>query len=176
MKTLTTIILILISLNIFSQDATIFINKYGDTCTNISYGASLIFKNTTGTSSLAIGQTSVGGFYSGCDTSIFIGDGGGVDWSDSANKLIIPNLRPISIGKSMNEYHDEWLIKRLTQYETDCFNDSTAHYYYSVSDMFESWEVQCNKGDTTIFGGICPEHWHHEEPTFKGFIKWLKQK
>ena len=83
--------------------------------------------------------------------------------------LIISDPKPV---KQYTVITDQLLF----EYETDCFNDSTAHYYYSVSDMFESWEVQCNKGDTTIFGGICPEHWHHEEPTFKGFIKWLKQK
>ena len=165
MKTLLTTILILLSVMMNAQDVTIFINKYGDTCTNISYGASLIFKNTTGTSSLAIGQTSVGGFYSGCDTSIFIGDGGGVDWSDSANKLIIPNLRPISIGKSMNEYYDEWLIKRLTQYETECFNDST--YMKPLKPgIYYSDEIPDNY----------KPGWTHKEPTFKGFIKWLKQK
>ena len=168
MKTLLTTILILFSVIVIAQDTTIFINKYGDTCTNISYGASLIFKNTTGTSSLAIGQTSVGGFYSGCDTSIFIGDGGGVDWSDSANKLIIPNLRPISIGKSMNEYYDEWLIKRLTQYETDCYNDSTlwdspVYFGYGESSPY-------------IFYKIDNEWYRRTNPTFKGFIKWLKQK
>jgi len=140
MKTLTTIILILISLNIFSQDATIFINKYGDTCTNISYGASLIFKNTTGTSSLAIGQTSVGGFYSGTESV-----------------------------KQYTVITDQLLF----EYETDCYNDSI---YIQVDEWVK--EEHGGKGGMPKFTTgyqVTKWIWWHEEPTFKGFIKWLKE-
>ena len=70
---------------------------------------------------------------------------------------------------------EEFILDLLIEYETDCFNDSAVSYYYTLCDM-GCWDVPCNKGDTLWHGGLCPEHWHHEEPTFKGFIKWLKLK
>ena len=65
-------------------------------------------------------------------------------------------------------------VKDMIEYEKQCYNDSTARYYYLVCDN-GCYEVPCNKGDKSFFGE-CPIHWEHKKPTFEGFIIWIKKK
>ena len=146
MKTLTTIILILFTIGLNAQTEKLYID------------------NTNTTTPLTP-----------CHIAIGMGFGEDTTYAElwDYQSLILPDLSPKAIMD--NEMFCAFTLQMLEQYETDCYNDSTVHYYYTLCDM-GCWDVPCNKGDTLWHGGLCPEHWHHEEPTFKGFIKWLKLK
>jgi len=66
------------------------------------------------------------------------------------------------------------LIDLLVEYETDCFNDSVYRmvdvWHYSHSEGTEFSGGRFNVGYQTM-----ELKWVHREPTFKGFIKWLKK-
>lgn len=81
------------------------------------------------------------------------------------------------------------LYDDLFDYENECFNDSTALYYYTVCDWGcvnipcdpnakkELIEIYHEDGTITLEELMpCIKHWHHKEPTFIGFINWLKSK
>jgi len=65
-----------------------------------------------------------------------------------------------------------------SEYETECYNDSTASYYYTVCDGSDCWDVPCKKGSSIWFNDSqkCPEHWTHRGPTLTGFIEFLRKK
>ena len=77
----------------------------------------------------------------------------------------------IDLGVELNR--DEWLMKLLTDYETYCYNDSI---YIQVDEWVK--EEHGGKGGMPKFTTgyqVTKWIWWHEEPTFKGFIKWLKE-
>lgn len=70
-------------------------------------------------------------------------------------------------------YHDDPIIRMsdLIEYETECYNDSTKVWEHT----FEPTSIMDCAYD---YGCIYPHHYgwvmHHHEPTFTGFIQWLK--
>lgn len=61
-------------------------------------------------------------------------------------------------------------------YKTDCYNDSTVSYYYTLCD-WDCWDVPCNKGETILMDQKCPEHWEHKSPNnLSRFMNWIEKK
>ena len=71
----------------------------------------------------------------------------------------------------------------VMDYATKCYNDSTVEYFYKMCDGPDCWKVPCEKGECISiwesmpeYDAYCPAHWYHKEPTFSGFIEYLKKK
>ena len=147
MKTLTTIILILFTIGLNAQTEKLYIDNTNTTTPLIPCHDSTLWPNDTSDHHLAIG----------------------IDES---------YLEEPYIPRSNGVFNDtkEVVLSLLIKYETDCYNDSTVSYYYTLCD-WDCWDVPCNKGDTLWHGGLCPEHWHHKKMgDLSDFIKWLKLK
>ena len=70
-----------------------------------------------------------------------------------------------------NEIFKAFLLQALTEYETDCYNDST---YITVS-LFT--EQPSNNISYVRYGYYTnTKIWEHKQPTFPDFIKWLHTK
>ena len=69
------------------------------------------------------------------------------------------------------------IVQQWKEYQVECYADSTASYYYTLCD-WDCWKVPCKKGEIIglLNDNICPEHWTHREPTFTGFIEFLKRR
>ena len=85
-------------------------------------------------------------------------------------ELIVDGYPVISNTKNYNSAckttpMEDQLLEILTQYQTECYNDSTLFEGYvnkitASGIVWQEWEV----------------FYTHREPTFTGFIEWLKQK
>lgn len=67
--------------------------------------------------------------------------------------------------------HNDPIIRMsdLTEYQTECYNDSTLVQAYIPYD--------CNIiGCMVMHESKYVEYWIHKEPTFEGFINWLKSR
>lgn len=69
---------------------------------------------------------------------------------------------------------EERLLKLLQEYETDCYNDSTLRNVY-IDPNYTQYDKN-GFGYRTTMGGYYEKQWTRKEPTFKGFINWLKDK
>lgn len=96
---------------------------------------------------------------------------------------------PYGVYDKIPEYQSDWLIpydpiirmSDLLQYQTECYNDSmqvTRHINTSMSCMY-----MLTGDEDTDRHAKCLQEWHkdiqvwiHREPTFTGFIEWLKRK
>lgn len=71
--------------------------------------------------------------------------------------------------------HEDEILFLLELYERECYKDSTESRY----DFFK-YEGKLFKQEPSIDPGFYPNYshtgyvWEHREPTFIGFIKWLK--
>lgn len=67
-------------------------------------------------------------------------------------------------------------------YRNECYNDSTAEYYYTICADGECWDRPCEPNGAyktigfTPYSYPCPVHWKHKTPTFEGFIIWIEKK
>lgn len=97
------------------------------------------------------------------------------------NEVALPNFRPSqqqNIGYEIIDFEDR-LLELLDLYSTECYNDSTELFYYTINGR----RYFCNEGDTLwLFSYAddivtCNGRWHHtHKPTFTGFIEWLKER
>ncbi|MFA5772920.1 MAG: hypothetical protein WC974_09345 [Thermoplasmata archaeon] len=91
-------------------------------------------------------------------------------------------IYPIDFMDGNGKHHDvikEALINLLTNYQDECYADSTEEcfnvYVYDGKEAFQ----HCSNHDIDL--GFNPAYketrniWTHKEPTFIGFIEWLKK-
>lgn len=71
---------------------------------------------------------------------------------------------------SMDKAIDYRIAELLTEYEKDCYNDSTQVMVYVNPNTEKS------DSSYTLMAGWNELIWKHKEPTFADFIKWLKTK
>jgi hypothetical protein len=72
-------------------------------------------------------------------------------------------------------------LKDYQQYETECYADSSKQYYRleQVWGERDSWRMAKILVDTETAENckcILPYFYTHREPTFTGFMEWLKKK
>lgn len=96
----------------------------------------------------------------GIDTFYLIADG---DIIDNNKFTPLPQI-----------FYEEYItIKDIFEYEAECFNDSMKYLRLLGEEKIDT--LIDNLGGYTIMRYIEPKYlYKHKEPTFKGFIKWLK--
>jgi len=71
-------------------------------------------------------------------------------------------------------------IKFYEKYETECFNDSTKQCfnYFTYLNLIY-YKTPCSKGDIDLRSGVfieTGEEWVHVQPSFIGFMQWMKKR
>lgn len=61
-------------------------------------------------------------------------------------------------------------LSDLIEYQTECYNDSTLVQAYIPYDCGQPFCLVDHPKSTYV------EYWIHAEPTFEGFIKWIKSR
>ena len=87
------------------------------------------------------------------------------------DESFVPVMPPIDWSK---EYFVISLLDLYGQYEKECYADSTNQGWgVWLSDMEQNWWMPC---DSTAIWCEPFERYSHKEPTFKGFIEFVKTK
>ena len=102
----------------------------------------------------------------------------GQEWETDSTEIKLPviTLKCYNSASKTTPIEDG-LFKLLTKYQTECYNDSTEVTY----DWFE-FDGKRYSWTPTIDPGINPNYigtwaiWEHRQPTFTGFIQWLKER
>ena len=81
-------------------------------------------------------------------------------------------------GAVRNATFAEELLFLLQDYETECYNDSTyvEYWQYHESPSYTDSITGASFVYTVHYSPTTIKEWQHKEPTFKGFIEWLKNK
>ena len=78
---------------------------------------------------------------------------------------VFQDVKYINLPSSLN-----WMLTYYDLYENECYNDSTNEIYH-INDF-----VACyGWGDGCEYSGHWKYMYFHKQPTFEGFIKYLKQ-
>ena len=81
-------------------------------------------------------------------------------------------------GALRNATFAEELLFLIQDYEGDCYNDSTYVEYWQHHNSPSTYDPSTGIG--MVYAIYCSptlvKEWQHQEPTFKGFSEWLKDK
>lgn len=110
-------------------------------------------------------------------------DSSQVDWTTAKNRIIIDGRLVYNTGGNLigyetgdlltGQYHElPSLEEKLIQYADECYNDSTKYCSYLVCDN-GCIEIPCDYEHPAY--EYCKKKYIHREPTFSGFIQWLKK-
>lgn len=107
--------------------------------------------------------------------SVVISDGETIEIVACENISITPGDSTITVHKDFywRSKQELELLYLLELYERECYNDSTRAEIWDEEFIATDSIGDAVIGYTQLVGRV---KWKHREPTFTGFIKWLKSR
>lgn len=108
--------------------------------------------------------------------SVVISDGETIEIVAGENISITPGDSTITINENFywRSKEEVEMLHLLELYERDCYNDSTFVQEWRIE--FVRWDSLSPDVSTGHYEEFLYSKWEHREPTFTGFIKWLKDR